>query len=132
MQMEELFRIALGLESPWSTCCSTSWTSAPPLQPDDLPTQNSEEAAKGHTTNEDVACVHGGWSHEEGGRESWRKLLLGDGDRYKVVWDTAAAVTPMGWLAYFPQYLSAGDLWIVGWRTVRWGTAAVMRQESGR
>jgi len=44
MQMEELFRIALGLESPWSTCCSTSWTSAPPLQPDDLPTQNSEEA----------------------------------------------------------------------------------------
>jgi len=41
--MEELFRVALGLESPWSTSYSASWTSAPPLQPDDLPTQNSEE-----------------------------------------------------------------------------------------
>jgi hypothetical protein len=58
---------------------------------------------------EDVACgVDDLTSVAEG--QVWQKLLLGRGGTYEVAWDTAAAVTPMGSLVYFAQYLNAGGL----------------------
>lgn len=59
--------------------------------------------------NEDVAC-----SAEDltkvGGVQAGQKLLLTGGGAYEVQWDTAAAVTPMGSLVYFAQYLSAAQM----------------------
>ena len=59
--------------------------------------------------NEDVACRADDLT-TAGGGQAWQKLLLGGGGAYEVAWDTAAAVTPMGSLVYFGQYLSAGGL----------------------
>jgi hypothetical protein len=59
--------------------------------------------------NEDVACNSDGVTRVDRG-QAWQKLLLGVGASYEVQWDTAAAVTPMGSLVYFAQYLSAGGL----------------------
>jgi hypothetical protein len=59
--------------------------------------------------NEDVACRADDLT-TAGGEQAWQKLLLGGGGAYEVAWDTAAAVTPMGSLVYFGQYLSAGGL----------------------
>ena len=42
--------------------------------------------------------------------QAWQRLLLGGGGAYEVAWDTAAAVTAMGSLVYFGQYLGAGGL----------------------
>ena len=59
--------------------------------------------------NEDVAC-----KREDGtkvvGEQGWQKLMLEGGGAYEVAWDTAAAVTAMGPLVYFVQYLNAGGL----------------------
>ncbi|MDD5705061.1 MAG: hypothetical protein PHR35_03990 [Kiritimatiellae bacterium] len=59
--------------------------------------------------NEDVACRAYDLT-SAGGDQVWQKLLLGGGGAYEVAWDTAAAVTPMGSLVYFGQYLSASGL----------------------
>lgn len=59
--------------------------------------------------NEDVACRADDLTKVADG-QVWQKLLLGSGGTYEVAWDTAAAVTPMGSLVYFAQYLSAGGL----------------------
>lgn len=59
--------------------------------------------------NEDVACRANDLT-TAGRGQAWQKLLLGGGGAYEVAWDTAAAVTPMGSLVYFGQYLSAGGL----------------------
>jgi len=59
--------------------------------------------------NEDVACRADDLTKVADG-QAWQKLLLGCGGTYEVAWDTAAAVTPMGSLVYFAQYLNAGGL----------------------
>jgi hypothetical protein len=59
--------------------------------------------------NEDVACRADDLTKVADG-QAWQKLLLGSGGTYEVAWDTAAAVTPMGSLVYFAQYLNAGGL----------------------
>ena len=59
--------------------------------------------------NEDVAC-EGNVATTAAGGQVWQKLLLGDGGTYEVEWDAEAAVTPLGSLVYFAQYLSAGGL----------------------
>jgi hypothetical protein len=59
--------------------------------------------------NEDVACNSDDVT-KVGGGQVWQKLLMGGGGSYEVAWETAAAVTPMGSLVYFAQYLSAGGL----------------------
>jgi hypothetical protein len=58
---------------------------------------------------EDVACGADDLTTVVDG-QAWQKLLLGGGGTYEVAWDTAAAVTPMGSLVYFAQYLNAGGL----------------------
>jgi hypothetical protein len=58
--------------------------------------------------NEDVACRADDLTAVAEG-QVWQKLLLGSGGTYEVAWDTAA-VTPMGSLVYFAQYLDAGGL----------------------
>jgi len=59
--------------------------------------------------NEDVACRTDDHPNAAAG-QVWQKLLLGRGGTYEVAWDPAAAVTPMGSLVYFAQYLNAGGL----------------------
>jgi hypothetical protein len=59
--------------------------------------------------NEDVACRADDLM-TAGGEQDWQKLLLGGSGTYEVTWDTEAAVTPMGSLVYFGQYLSTGGL----------------------
>jgi hypothetical protein len=59
--------------------------------------------------NEDVACKADNLT-KVAQKQVWQKLLLGGGGAYEVAWDTAAAVTPMGSLVYFAQYLNAGGL----------------------
>jgi len=59
--------------------------------------------------NEDIACRTDSLTKKAEG-QAWQKLLLGCGGTYEVAWDTAAAVTPMGSLVYFAQYLNAGGL----------------------
>jgi len=58
---------------------------------------------------EDVACGADDLTTVDG-RQAWQRLLLSGGGAYEVAWDTDAAVTPMGSLVYFGQYLSAGGL----------------------
>jgi hypothetical protein len=59
--------------------------------------------------NEDVACRADDLMTAGGGQD-WQKLLLGGSGTYEVTWDTEAAVTPMGSLVYFGQYLNTGGL----------------------
>ena len=59
--------------------------------------------------NEDVACRTDDVTKLVGG-QVWQKLLQGGGGQYEVQWDPAAAVTPVGSLVYFAQYLGAGGL----------------------
>jgi hypothetical protein len=59
--------------------------------------------------NEDVARK-GDHVRIANGGQAWQKLLLGGDGAYEVEWDTAAAVTPVGSLVYFAQYLSVGGL----------------------
>lgn len=59
--------------------------------------------------NKDVACRADNHTKVEE-KQVWQKLLLGGGGTYEVAWDAGAAVTPMGSLVYFAQYLNAGGL----------------------
>ena len=38
------------------------------------------------------------------------KLILDDGERFEVEWDTEAKVTPCGSLVFFAQYIQSGGL----------------------
>jgi len=59
--------------------------------------------------NEDVTCRTDYLTNNPTNQE-WQKLFLGHKGAYEVEWDSAAAVTPLGSLVYFTQYLSAGGL----------------------
>jgi len=59
--------------------------------------------------NEDVACRAEDLT-KAGGGQAWQRLVLHGGGAYEVQWDTAAAVTPMGSVVYFAQYLNAAQM----------------------
>ena len=81
--------------------------------------------------NENVACEGDDLTKVTDG-QVWQKLLLGSAGAYEVAWDTAAAVTPMGSLVYFAQYLNAGGLLDGLVADCPLSIAAAMRQASVR